>query len=95
MRPSSTICPWCITITRSHNWAATRKSWVMNNTLIWRSASHVVRSEHENWVGKGDVTVVVEEGFETVTSAEETTDLPLELRLTKPAPAPLETTPSD
>ena len=49
-------------------------------SLIWRSASHVVRSEHENWIGKGDVTVVVEDGYETVTSAEETTDLPLELQ---------------
>lgn len=49
-------------------------------SLIWRSASHVVRSETENWVGKGDVTVLVEDGFETVTSAEETTDLPLELQ---------------
>jgi hypothetical protein len=49
-------------------------------SLIWRSASHVVRSENENWVGKGDVTVVVEDGYETVTSAEETTDLPLELQ---------------
>ncbi len=49
-------------------------------SLIWRSASHVIRSEHENWVGKGDVTVVVEDGYETVTSAEETTDLPLELQ---------------
>jgi hypothetical protein len=49
-------------------------------SLIWRSASHVVRSEYENWVGKGDVTVVIEDGYETVTSAEETTDLPLELQ---------------
>ena len=49
-------------------------------SLIWRSASHVIRSEHENWVGKGDVTVVIENGYETVTSAEETTDLPLELQ---------------
>lgn len=49
-------------------------------SLIWRSASHVIRSEHENWVGKGDVTVVIEDGYETITSAEETTDLPLELQ---------------
>lgn len=49
-------------------------------SLIWRSASHVVRSESENWVGKGDVTVVVEDGYETIHSAEETTDLPLELQ---------------
>lgn len=49
-------------------------------SLIWRCASHVVRSEFENWVGKGDVTVVEEDGYETVHSAEETTDLPLELQ---------------
>jgi hypothetical protein len=49
-------------------------------SLIWRSASHVVRSEHENWVGKGDVTVSRDGGYETITSAEETTDLPLELQ---------------
>lgn len=49
-------------------------------SLIWRSASHVIRSEHENWIGKGDVTVEVKDGYETVTSAEETSDLPLELQ---------------
>lgn len=49
-------------------------------SLIWRSASHVVRSEHENWIGKGDVTVVTADGYDTVTSAEETTDLPLEMQ---------------
>ncbi len=49
-------------------------------SLIWRSASHVIRSEQENWVGKGDVTVSIEDGYETITSAEETTDLPLELQ---------------
>lgn len=49
-------------------------------SLIWRSASHVIRSEYENWVGKGDVTTVIEDGYETITSAEETTDLPLELQ---------------
>ena len=49
-------------------------------SLIWRSASHVVRSEHENWVGKGDVTVISEGGYDTITSAEETSDLPLEIQ---------------
>ncbi len=49
-------------------------------SLIWRSASHVIRSEHENWIGKGDVTALIEDGYETITSAEETTDLPLELQ---------------
>lgn len=49
-------------------------------SLVWRSASHVVRSANENWVGKGDVTHVVEDGYVTESSAEETTDLPLELQ---------------
>ncbi len=49
-------------------------------SLVWRSASHVVRSANENWVGKGDVTQVVEDGYVTESSAEETTDLPLELQ---------------
>ena len=49
-------------------------------SLIWRSASHTARSETENWIGKGDVTVVSADGYETVTSAEETTDLPLEIQ---------------
>ena len=49
-------------------------------SLIWRSASHVIRSEYENWIGKGDVTVVTKDGYDLITSAEETTDLPLELQ---------------
>ncbi len=64
--------------------AATRRLYARifykDVSLIWRSASHVVRSCTENWVGKGDVTVEIKDGFETVTSAEETTDLPLELQ---------------
>jgi hypothetical protein len=49
-------------------------------SLVWRSASHFVRSENENWIGKGDVTWVVENGMEVSYSAEETTDLPLEIQ---------------
>lgn len=49
-------------------------------SLVWRSASHYVRSENENWIGKGDVTVIVRDGIEMVESAEETTDLPLEIQ---------------
>ncbi|MCP3984038.1 MAG: hypothetical protein GY723_06595 [bacterium] len=51
-------------------------------SLVWRSASHYARSEHENWIGKGDVTVIVRDGVEMVESAEETTDLPLEIQTT-------------
>jgi len=50
-------------------------------SLVWRSASHFVRSENENWVGKGAVrTFVDDDGVESISSAEETTDLPLEVQ---------------
>jgi hypothetical protein len=49
-------------------------------SLVWRSASHFVRSEHENWIGKGEARIEVIDGEEMLTSAEETTDLPLEIQ---------------
>jgi hypothetical protein len=49
-------------------------------SLVWRAASHYVRSENENWIGKGDVRPGVENGEEIVWSAEDTTDLPLEIQ---------------
>jgi hypothetical protein len=49
-------------------------------SLVWRSASHYVRSENENWIGKGDVRAGMENGEETLWSAEDTTDLPLEIQ---------------
>lgn len=49
-------------------------------SLIWRSASHFIRSSEENWIGKGDVKPVVEDGVTQWYSAEETTDLPLEIQ---------------
>jgi len=50
-------------------------------SLVWRSASHFVRSEHENWIGKGDIkTFIDDDGLESYCSAEETTDLPLEIQ---------------
>jgi hypothetical protein len=49
-------------------------------SLVWRSASHFVRSDNENWIGKGGVRTVVVDGQELVYSAEETTDLPLEIQ---------------
>jgi hypothetical protein len=50
-------------------------------SLVWRSASHLVRSDGENWIGKGDLRTVVVHGEELEVSAEETTDLPLELQM--------------
>jgi hypothetical protein len=39
-----------------------------------------VRSDGENWIGKGDVRRVVKGGYEVTSSMEETTDLPLEMQ---------------
>ena len=49
-------------------------------SLIWRVASHFVRSEAENWIGKGDVVTVQEGDEEVLYSDEDTTDLPLEIQ---------------
>ncbi len=49
-------------------------------SLIWRSASHFVRSETENWVGKGELRSYVEDGVQMECSVESTTDLPLEIQ---------------
>ena len=49
-------------------------------SLVWRSASHFVRSENENWIGKGEARWTTIDGEELLTSAEQTTDLPLEIQ---------------
>jgi hypothetical protein len=49
-------------------------------SLIWRSASHFVRSDDENWIGKGEMRTYVVDGREVEQSVEETTDLPLEIQ---------------
>jgi len=49
-------------------------------SLQWRAASHFIRSDGENWIGKGDVRRVVRNGYEVTSSMEETTDLPLEMQ---------------
>jgi len=49
-------------------------------SLVWRSASHFVRSENENWIGKGEMRTYVVDGREIEQSVEETTDLPLEIQ---------------
>ncbi|MBI5507034.1 MAG: hypothetical protein HY899_19780, partial [Deltaproteobacteria bacterium] len=51
-----------------------------DGSLIWRTASHMVSSDDDFWVGKGDVRtwrVGDEEHFESV---ESTTDLPFEMQ---------------
>ncbi|HEX2484247.1 MAG TPA: hypothetical protein VHQ66_03030 [Myxococcota bacterium] len=51
-----------------------------DSSLVWRSPSHYVRSEHENWIGKGDLKPFVEDGDVVLYAAEETTNLPFELQ---------------
>jgi hypothetical protein len=51
-----------------------------DSSLVWRSPSHYVRSDEENWIGKGDVKPCVIDGVEDHFSAEETTNLPLEIQ---------------
>ncbi len=51
-----------------------------DGSLIWRSASHFARSASENWIGKGDLKWVVEDGVRARYTAEETTNLPLEIQ---------------
>ncbi len=49
-------------------------------SLVWRSASHFIRSDHDNWIGKGDLVTTVRDGEAFEESAEETTDLPIEIQ---------------
>jgi hypothetical protein len=49
-------------------------------SLVWRSASHFIRSDHDNWIGKGALVTVMRDGEAFEESAEETTDLPIELQ---------------
>ena len=47
-------------------------------SLVWRAATHCIRTGDENWIGKGDLKTVHERGEELTYAAEETTNLPLE-----------------
>jgi hypothetical protein len=49
-------------------------------SLVWRVASHYARSEHENWIGKGDIQEVEVGGETLVSSYEASCDLPFELQ---------------
>jgi len=49
-------------------------------SLVWRSPTHYIRSDEDNWIGKGDLKCGVENGEEIEYSAEETTNLPLEIQ---------------
>lgn len=49
-------------------------------SLIWRCASHVIATDGDFWIGKGDVRTMVRDGFEITECVESTTDLPLEMQ---------------
>jgi cytochrome c5 len=51
-----------------------------DSSLVWRCATHYIDSDHDNWIGKGDLKWVKEGAGYTLYSAEETTNLPLELQ---------------
>jgi len=53
-----------------------------DQSLVWRSPSHCIRSEGENWIGKGALKAQRIDGEEIWSSAEETTNLPLEIQTT-------------
>ena len=47
-------------------------------SLVWRCASHLLASEDDFWIGKGDVREVDRPGGTVLESVESTSDLPLE-----------------
>lgn len=50
-------------------------------SLVWRVGTHLVREEDDNWIGKGDLKWERNgDGEEVLCSAEETTNLPLEIQ---------------
>ena len=49
-------------------------------SLVWRSATHCIHTDGDNWIGKGDLRVATIDGEEIEYGAEETTNLPLEIQ---------------
>jgi hypothetical protein len=49
-------------------------------SLVWRVATHVIRTADENWIGKGEVRRERRDGWEVLSSVEETTNLPYEIQ---------------
>lgn len=51
-----------------------------DSSLVWRSASHYINTHDEHWIGKGAERWIEKRGVSGWYSAEETTNLPLELQ---------------
>ncbi len=49
-------------------------------SLVWRVGTHLIETDDDKWIGKGDVKWAVIDGEELLCSAEETTNLPLEIQ---------------
>lgn len=49
-------------------------------SLIWRAASHMIATDGDFWIGKGDVKTIRRGGFDVTHCVESTTDLPLEIQ---------------
>ena len=49
-------------------------------SLIWRCASHMISTDGDFWIGKGDVKVLSRGGYEITECVESTTDLPFEIQ---------------
>ena len=51
-----------------------------DGSLIWRAASHMVSSDDDFWIGKGDIRTEIVGDEEHYESVESTTDLPFEMQ---------------
>ena len=56
------------------------RAFYKDSSLLWRVASHVERHDGSLWIGKGDTRTEERDGWEYLVSAEESTNLPLELQ---------------
>ena len=60
-------------------WPIYPRIFYKDSSLIWRSASHYIASDNDQWIGKGALKPVPGEP-DLLASAEETTNLPFELQ---------------
>ena len=49
-------------------------------SLVWRAASHMIATDGDFWIGKGDVITLARGGYEITECVESTTDLPFEMQ---------------
>ncbi len=66
--------------TRAHKKFLYPRIFYKDVSLVWRCANHHINSENDNWIAKGDLKTVSRDGVLVRESAEETTNLPLEIQ---------------